>query len=348
MRWRGESAKQPTPARGPPPRPPQPPRPGTPGSPARTKPGAGRGVRRGGTETPAPRAQVGTVPGVGAGGGVRSPWRRLPRGRGGPVPERRARLSLWRPRGARGGLRAGPRRGAGERGYGGGARPGAGPGQRDGAGGARGGAPSGAGRPGAWAGPEPAAARAPSPNSPAPGRRRWRAAGAGRGAVWGGKPSRLHSHDLRGRIPGPPRRRPAPGGSTRGPLPVSRRKQEGAECHLRNERGLAARQVAFRSRAPRESPERAGPCHRSRTGVGHRVAGHPGLWAQIQASGPSFPPGFPFPGGFGEEVGFPGFRERVSQHSEWLGPHATAPARTRAPRPLPGHHRQVGVGLPGL
>lgn len=79
---------------------------------------------------------------------------------GGPRSDWRARAS-WRRRGARGGLRAGPRLGAGERGISGGARPWAGPGQRPGAGRAR-----GRGFPGAGA--EPTAARAPSANSHSP------------------------------------------------------------------------------------------------------------------------------------------------------------------------------------
>lgn len=73
--------------------PPPAPTPWTLDRPRRTKPGAGWGVG-GGTGTPQTPAQVGSVPGVGAGGGARSPWRRLPRGRGRRAPERLEGASL--------------------------------------------------------------------------------------------------------------------------------------------------------------------------------------------------------------------------------------------------------------
>lgn len=279
----------------PPPRPPPPPRPGPRGAP-RTKPGAGRGGAggAGGTETPPPRAQVGTVPGVGAGGGARSPWRRLPRGRGGPVPERRVRLSLWRPRGARGGLRAGPRRGAGERGHGGGARPGAGPGQRDGAGagGARGGAPGGAGRPGR--GGASACSRAGTVakfSRPEPGGALERRREPGAERSWAANPSqpRLHAHALRGRIPEPPRPRPTPGG--RRTLPSARPPPAARGCKVPFAKGARAGRAPNRLslRAPRASPERAGP-------VTDPEPGSPDNWpprAPGSNPGPSFPRGSP-------------------------------------------------------
>lgn len=83
-----ESTKQPTPERDPLPRPSQRSlvRPGTlppppapmpldPGSPQEDKARRREGRAAGGTGTPQASAQVGSVPGVGAGGGARSPWR---------------------------------------------------------------------------------------------------------------------------------------------------------------------------------------------------------------------------------------------------------------------------------
>lgn len=147
----------------------------SPGGQSQALGGAWRGVAGralwggGGTGTPQTPAQVSSVPGVVAGGGARSPWRRLPRGRGGRVPERREGASLWAAARSPGGLRAGPRCGAGERGIRGGARSWAVPGQQADAGRAR-----GRGVPGAGAGP--AAARAPSANSHSPSQPKlWRA-----------------------------------------------------------------------------------------------------------------------------------------------------------------------------
>lgn len=141
--------------RGPLPRPPQrgPVRPGTrapppaptpldPDCPRRTKPGAGRGgLCTGGHWDPADARTGGLRTGCRCRGRGPISLETVAQGtrRAGPGATRASR----RRRRARGGLRAGPRRGAGEPGSGGGARPGAGPGQRAGAGGAGGGALAG-------------------------------------------------------------------------------------------------------------------------------------------------------------------------------------------------------------
>lgn len=143
--------------RGPLPRPPQPGpvRPGTrapppaptpldPDLPRRTKPRAGRGgVCAGGHWDPADARTGGLRTGCRCRGRGPISLETVAQGtrRAGPGATRASR----RRRRARGGLRAGPRRGAGEPGSGGGARPGAGPGQQAGAGGAGGGATAGGG-----------------------------------------------------------------------------------------------------------------------------------------------------------------------------------------------------------
>lgn len=105
---------------------PQPPGPWIPDRPRRTKPGAGRGVRRGalGPRKLAHRWAPYRVSVPGAGPGL--PGDSCPGDAAGWSPSGGRVRASERRRGARGGLKAGPRRGAGEWGIGGGARPWAG------------------------------------------------------------------------------------------------------------------------------------------------------------------------------------------------------------------------------